>query len=212
MTLGNGYAVVDLETTGLDCWNDLIIELGVAVVLPGREPTLESALVQIERELSAEIVNLTGITTRMLDREGRSIDDALAWFVARVGLLPLVGHNIIRFDRGFLLEAARRHRRARQGQTTVIDEVDHLRLPRFIDTAALYKGYKLGLKPGPRESHSDYCHRVLETRAPGLRYNLPAACTDLGIPTNDVQRHRAAGDVVLTARLFQELLKLNPPE
>ncbi|MFQ6026718.1 MAG: exonuclease domain-containing protein [Dehalococcoidia bacterium] len=211
MTLTNGYAVIDLETTGLDCWSDLIIELGVAVVTPGSESTVESVLVKIEPSLSAEIVNLTGITTRLLDNEGIPIDDALAWFVERVGQLPLVGHNIIRFDRGFLLEAARRHRREMAGGPTVIDEVDDLRIPRFIDTAALYKGYKLGLKPGPRESHFDYCHRVLETRVPGLRYNLPAACVDLGIATDDIPRHRAAGDVRLTLRLFQALLKLNPP-
>ena len=112
MTLTNGYAVFDLETTGLDCWNDLIIELGVAVVTPSSEPTSESVLVKIEQSLSDETVNLTGITTRLLDNEGIAIDDALSWFVDRVGRLPLVGHNVIRFDRAFLLEAARRHRKA----------------------------------------------------------------------------------------------------
>ena len=93
MTLTNGYAVFDLETTGLDCLNNLIIELGVAVVTPGSEPMPESALVKIEQSLSDEIVNLTGITTRMLDNEGIAIDDALSWFVDRVGRLPLVGRT-----------------------------------------------------------------------------------------------------------------------
>ena len=46
MNLQDGYAVVDLETTGLDCWNDLIIEIGVSVVRPGREPATDSALVR----------------------------------------------------------------------------------------------------------------------------------------------------------------------
>lgn len=215
MNLDNGYAVVDLETTGLDCWDDLIIEIGICVVKPGESPATDSVLVKIDRPLPGKITRLTGITDRDLQSRGRSIDDALAWFVERTGRLPLVGHNVIRFDRAFLLEAARVHRRSvEEGYhpRRVIDEVDDLPSWRFIDTAGLYRGYKLGDYPRPGESHRDYVQRILNLRAPGLRYSLSAACQDLGISTTRVRAHRAHGDVVQTQKLFEKLRELNPPE
>ena len=212
MNLDNGYAVVDLETTGLDCWNDLIIEIGICVVRPGETPATDSALVRIDRPLPANITRLTGITDRDLQSRGMSIDDALAWFVECAAGLPLVGHNIIRFDRAFLLEAARVHRRAvEEGHfpRRVIDEVDDLPAWRFIDTMGLYKGYKLGQYPREGENHRDYVQRVLDVRAPGLRYSLSVACQDLGISTARVRAHRAHGDVVQNQKLFEKLRELN---
>ncbi len=209
MELQDGYAVVDLETTGLDCWNDLIIEIGVSLCRPGRSPATESVLVKIDRPLPQVIVRLTGISDSDLAARGLSIDDALAWFTEQTAGLPLVGHNIIRFDRAFLLEAARVHRRAaEEGRypRRVIDEVDDLPARRFIDTMALYKGLKLGRYPGENESHLEYAQRILDMRTPpGLRYNLQAACQDFGISTSRIRAHRAHGDVVQTQRLFEKL-------
>ena len=209
MNLQDGYAVVDLETTGLDCWNDLIIEIGVSVARPGRTPETDSVMVRVDRPLPQLIVRLTGISDGDLSARGISIDEALAWFVERAAGLPLVGHNIVRFDRAFLLEAARVHRRAVEvGRypRRVIDEVDDLPARRFIDTMALYKGLKLGQYPMEGESHVEYVQRILDMRTPpGLRYNLQAACQDYGISTSRIRAHRAHGDVVQTQRLFEKL-------
>ena len=209
MDLKDGYAVVDLETTGLDCWNDLIIEIGVSVARPGTRPETDSVLVKVDRTLPDVIVRLTGITDADLASRGLSIDDALAWFVERTDGLPLVGHNIIRFDRAFLLEAARVHRRVVEDRSyprRVIDEVDHLPARRFIDTMALYKGLKLGQYVRDGESHPEYVQRVLDMKTPpGLRYNLQAACQDFGLSTYRVRAHRAQGDVVQTQKLFEKL-------
>ena len=185
MDFSQGYAVVDLETTGLDCWTDLIIEIGVTTCLPNEDLKTDSVLVRIDRPLPGKIVELTGITDHDLTSRGVPIDDALAWFVERTGDLPIIGHNIIEFDRAFLLEAARVHRRSVEGgryPQRVIDEVDHLPIRRFIDTMALYKGLKLGNYPNPGEQHHEYVHRVLNLRVPGLRYNLAAACENFRIP------------------------------
>ena len=202
MNLQDGYAVVDLETTGLDCWNDLIIEIGVSVARPGRTPETDSVLVRVDRPLPQQIVRLTGISDGDLSARGIIIDEALAWFVERTAGLPLVGHNIVRFDRAFLLEAARVHRRAvEEGRypRRVIDEVDDLPARRFVDTMALYKGLKLGQYPAEGESHVEYVQRILDMRTPpGLRYNLQAACQDFGISTARIRAHRAHGDVVQT--------------
>ena len=166
MSSGKSYAVIDLETTGLDCWTDLITEIGVMVVTPDAQPKAETVLVKIDRPLPEFIVSLTGITDQLLAREGIPIDDALLWFKDQVGDLPLVGHNIIRFDRAFLLEAARQHRRRVPQEQRVLDEVDDLPADRFIDTMALFKGYKLCLDPSTGETHYQYSQRVLQTPLP----------------------------------------------
>ena len=180
MNLQEGYAVVDLEMTGGDCWNDLIIEIAVGIARPGLSLQSDRVLVKIDRPLPPFIIELTGITDQELATGGISIDEALAWFVERTAKLPLVGHNIIRSDRAFLLEAARVHRRTvEEGRypRRIIDEVDDLPALRFVDTMALYKGLKLGQYPAEGESHVEYVRRVLDMRTPpGLRYNLQAAC------------------------------------
>lgn len=213
--LKNGYAVVDLEMTGTDYLRDLVIEIAVGVLLSNRKLVTDRVLVKIDHPLPQRIIKLTGITDKDLISIGVVIDDALAWFVEKTASLPLVGHDILRADRPFLLEAARRHRQAvEEGlyPELSIDEVRDLPVERFIDTAGLYKGYKLGEYQQVGESHQDYVQRVIGLRAYGLQTGLTAACEDLGISTSRIRAHRAAGDVVQTQKLFEKLLELNPPE
>lgn len=215
MEIQNGYAVIDLEMTGPDCQSGLIIEIAVGISLPGRKLSTDRVLVKIDRPIPPNIVKLTGITDRDLAMGGISIDDALAWFADSTRGLLLVGHSIIQSDRPYLVEAAKRH-----AQTVnyglypclSINEENDLSLQRFIDTAGLYKGYRLGEYQQAGESHQDYAQRVLGMRAYGLQTSLRAACEDLDISTSRVRAHRAAGDVVQTHKLFEKLLELNPPE
>ncbi len=214
MVVRDGYAVIDLEMTGANPHTGLIIETAVGVSLPGQILVTDRVLVKIDRPIPNRIVRLTGITDRDLAAGGIGIDDALAWFVEKTAGLPLVGHNIIKSDRPYLLEAARRHGHAvGKGQypSLCIDEAIDLQIGRFMDTAALYKGYKLGEYQEAEESHPDYAQRVIALPAHGLRAGLTAACEDLGISISRISSHRAAGDVVKNHRLFERLLELNPP-
>ncbi len=211
----NGYAVVDLEMTGYDYREDAIIEIAVGVSLPGQSFVTDRVLIKIDRPLPSKIVELTGITDRDLAVGGIDINDALGWFAERTSDLPLVGHSILQADRPYLLEAAHQHKRAaEQGAypTLHIDAANDLPAERFIDTAGLYKGYKLGEYQRLGESHQEYVQRVLDLRAHGIRIGLTAACEDLGISTSRVRVHRAMGDVVQNQKLFEKLLVLNPPD
>ena len=215
LDLRNGYAVVDLEMTGGNYRTGLIIEMAVGVSVPGQNLITDRVLVKIDRPLPKRIVKLTGITDRDLQTGGIAIDDALAWFVESTSGLPLVGHDIIRGDRPYLLEAARRHRdTVEEGRypELSIDEERDLPVQRFIDTAGLYKGYKLGEYQQVGENHQDYSLRVVGLRAHGIRMGLTAACEDLGVSTSRIRAHRATGDVIQNQKLFEKLLELNPPE
>lgn len=97
------YVAVDVETTGLDAYEDAIIEVA-AVVFRGDEILEEwSSLVDPGRELPPEITSLTGIQPAMLA-------DAPSIFSLRTPLRRMladhviVGHNV-GFDMGFLEQA-----------------------------------------------------------------------------------------------------------
>jgi DNA polymerase III epsilon subunit-like protein len=70
--------------------------------------TTFQTLVIPNREIATEITYLTGITQRMLDREGRPAEQALEQFAEFIGDLPLVSFNAP-FDMGFLWNAGKRH-------------------------------------------------------------------------------------------------------
>ena len=195
--LPDGYAVMDLETTGLNPDTCLITEIAVLLALPGQEPDVESRLIKLGVSLPPEIVKMTGITDELLQEQGIPFADALEWLMERVDGLKIVGHNIFRFDLPVLMNNIGRN----DPGTTVALEID-----RFIDTAAIYKGLKLALRRKRGRSHHQYAMEVLDTRAQGVYYGLDAACSEMRIRTDDVSRHRAAGDATITYRLFEALM------
>lgn len=198
--ISKGYAVIDLETSGLHPVGDRITEIAVLLALPDQEPKVESHLVGIDRPLKKEIVDLTGITDAMLLEDGWPAEDALGWFSEAVGQLPIIGHNVFRFDRPFLLNELAR-------SLPSFDPEDDFLPDRFIDTAAIVKGRKIGQKRKKTEPHHDYAMRVLDIEVSGATYGLQSTCKEMGIPTEGLELHRAAGDATLTYRLFEALLK-----
>lgn len=67
---------VDIETTGLDCEKDEILELGAVRAVDHQITETFSALLLLQGRISAEITALTGITSEMVAEEG--IPPALA--------------------------------------------------------------------------------------------------------------------------------------
>ena len=105
--LSGSFAVVDIETTGLDPNRDEIIEIAALVVSSkSYVPVFEfSALVKPQRPLPLEITRLTGIEQAHLDERGRSLDEGMRRLIAVVGNLPLFAHHSA-FDQAFLTRAA----------------------------------------------------------------------------------------------------------
>lgn len=94
------YVALDLETTGLDCQRDAIIEIG-AVKFRGQE-VLDtwSSLVNPKRSIPHKVIRLTGISQEEV--EGAPPIHSLLPYLRRfVGTYPIVGHSIS-FDLEFL--------------------------------------------------------------------------------------------------------------
>ncbi len=95
------YVVTDLETTGLSPENDRIIEIAAVRVVNRRVESVFSVLVDPQIHIPSYITDITGIDDSMV-RGKPHIEEAMADFLDFTGELPLLGHNIIRFDMRFL--------------------------------------------------------------------------------------------------------------
>ena len=195
------YVVVDVETSGLNPYSDRILEVGVLVVknreiaLPAFSWVLNPNFPDDGFEVPAKITELTGITTEEV-ASGQSPLAALSKLLYYCdGGIMLFSHNGVRFDRLFLDAEFNR---------LWMDKFDK---HRFLDTAALFKGWRLGML-GLLEGMSfyDFANRVLETRAYGVYFNLPYCCKVLEVDVSDLgDAHRAAVDVLMTHRVLEKM-------
>lgn len=93
------YAVFDLETDGLNPFNDNIIEIGVVKV--GEKQENFQRFIKIERKLPEEIKSLTRIDDEMLEEKGIPLKRALEEFIEFIGDTSILGYNVA-FDIKFL--------------------------------------------------------------------------------------------------------------
>jgi len=189
------YCVLDIESSGLDVLNSRILELGVMVVKDHKPLEAISRVVDAGVEVDPEVTKVTGITQEMVNG-GESINLVLDWFRDLTNHLPLVGHNIFIFDHRLLLAESKRNKHPLMSE---------LPLRRLVDTAALFKGLQLKMKPEEDESHFKYAARVLSVRRRGIRFNLKYACETLHIPIGGVIFHTATGDIEVTQKLYERM-------
>ena len=100
-----GYVVIDIETTGLDCETDEILEVAAVRIVDHEVTETFSVLICPQKEIPKEITAMTGITREMLLNETNDLPSVLERFWDFVGHSPVVGHNL-RFDRSFLEKAS----------------------------------------------------------------------------------------------------------
>ena len=232
MDISKGYLVLDVETTGLNPFDDRIIEVGVGIALPSRclacRGLCPTCIPELELNVNDDCAACGGVRppgaglkvqswlirdwTAHLTPENTAIHGITAWEAARLGIpmttaldaieqaamdLPIVAHNGLKFDLPFIDRA----------YFLVTGSAALANPSRWIDTAALYKGFLLKAAPMPEESHQAYARRILDERHYGLRFNLAAACEQFGFAINpDEPLHRTGTDVKYTAMLLECLL------
>lgn len=99
---------VDFETTGLSAETDSIIEIGAVVWDTEHKKPLRmmSELIQVDKKLSPEIIEITGITDEDLAKQGSSLESGIQQLIElSKGCKYLVGHNGREFDKLFLDKA-----------------------------------------------------------------------------------------------------------
>jgi len=99
----SSIVAVDIETTGLNPNEDVIIEIGAVKFNGRRVEDTWSTLVNPRKPISGFITQLTGISNNMV-RNAPLLLDVIGDLITFVGDAPVVGHNVS-FDLTFLRQA-----------------------------------------------------------------------------------------------------------
>lgn len=128
------YIVFDLETTGVNCYNNEIIEIGAIKYKDFVEVDRFQQIIKPKGRVDPFILRLTGITKAEIDN-GLKIESVIDDFLEFIKDFPLVAHNAS-FDMKFLMytliKTGRKYR-----EITSIDTVTLAR--RYIDETENHK-------------------------------------------------------------------------
>lgn len=119
------YVLFDLETTGISCNSDDVIEISAVKVRQGTIVDSFSTLVNPGRPIPYGASQVNNITDDMV-KDAPTMEEILPEFLKFFGDDVLVGHNIERFDLKFLV----RDCQTRFGKAPGNDYVDTLRFAR----------------------------------------------------------------------------------
>ncbi len=192
----DSYVVFDFETTGLDPESDRIIQVGLCEVTNNEVARRAGWLVNQTVDIPPGATAVHGITTADIRSEGETPKHSLRVLLKALDSAPhCMGHNIHRFDLAFLHAECNRIGYA---MPNVSD---------YVDTAALYKGWKLGQAKRTRETHRDYANRILSLRVPGLKYSLATCVRALGIKLDSSTLHDASADAYATHSVYKALTR-----
>lgn len=223
--LPSDYITYDLETCGIDRYEDLIVELGHCVVIDqtseeyhshvidwSQEPGIDQDWLKYKLKSCAEHMAKNGRTSHMnyerMRREGSPPGVVLKEYrdlfdSARDNGIMIVGHNAVQFDNPFFEQA--------------INEWlgEDWKFPDFVfDTAAVVKATLTQMPPHEEETLQQYFFRVLDRPAPGVYYNLDTFCVERfhlkeqypGLNISDA--HTAGFDAMLTHLLLEQFREL----
>jgi DNA polymerase III epsilon subunit family exonuclease len=99
---GRTIIIADLETTGLNEKEDIIIEIGAVKVSEGMlKPEEFSRIIKTNRTIPTEITEITGITNELIDIEGIPFYEAFGDFKQFIGSNDLNTYNA-KFDGKFI--------------------------------------------------------------------------------------------------------------
>ena len=120
------YVVFDLETTGISCVNDRVIEIAAVKVVNGQVVDEFATLVNPEMPIPFYASQVNGITDDMV-KDSPVFETALEEFLKFAGDMVLAGHNIHSFDMKFLYRDAGRF----WNRTLSNDYIDTLHMSRI---------------------------------------------------------------------------------
>ncbi len=189
------YLVFDIETSGLSHTKDRILEVGIVIVNDDKVVKGERKYVNANVVVEPNITKITGITQEDVN-SGEPLSDVLDWFQNELADYKLIGHNVFRFDHPFLLNESKRigHHLA-----------SSFKLSRLIDTAVMYKGWRLNMNPKNYKTYTQYASLVLGAKVKGLKYNVKTICEELEIDMEGLTQHNAVDDCILTSRIYQKM-------
>lgn len=148
------YCIFDLETTGISCMSDEVIEISAIKVENGNIVGEYSTLVNPGRPIPYQASMVNGIYDDMV-YDAPSFETALGEFLEFAADLPLVGHNISSFDMRFIYRDVEKY----WEKTIDNDYIDTLQLAR--KCLPKLNSYKLTELANYYEINTEGAHRAL---------------------------------------------------
>lgn len=108
MNYVSDYVIFDLETTGVNCHADQVIEISAIKVENHQVIEEFSTLVNPECHIPVVASEVNNITDDMV-ADAPLFKDVLPEFIEFIGDLPLVGHNIHTFDLPFIYRDSQKY-------------------------------------------------------------------------------------------------------
>lgn len=206
----NSYIVWDLETSGLDKTTGKILEIGCLKIKNGEVVDRRSWFLNHGIEIPLEITKINGITKEMIATQGIDPKDALEeFYIMAVSAAAHITHNGMRFDIEWLAYHVVQTLDWTEERRRILVEQLYCNA---LDTAVFVKAQKLGMRRGWNESFKEWSDRVMNTRTPGLKYNLSLCCDELGIKRDGITQHRALGDCELTNEIYKKIILTADPK
>ena len=183
----NEFVVFDTETTGLAASKERIVELAAIRFVEGVPTEVFETFINPQRDISREVSAINHITNEMV-ADAPTISEVLPAFEAFVGKSPLVAHNLD-FDIKFLFYSG----------STITDTprkyYDTLEQSRKMLKKITYKyNNKTTTWDDEYEMRGDVYDFKLGTLAEYYDITFPS-------------QHRAAGDAMVTGKLFLKLIE-----
>jgi DNA polymerase III epsilon subunit-like protein len=207
--LPESYLVFDTETSGVDPYNDCVLQFGFCIAHQRRVADRFGYIVKRPPNLviAPEAVRVHGIDHARMDKEGlppvellNLILDTLEAF--RSNGLMYVGHNMINFDAPFL-----------ERESAAIGRPFKFGPNEILDTGMLVKAARMGMYFNRDDTLRSFSKRVSEVRAKGIYWSLDRYCFDTyglgaasGIKKEDA--HDASVDCLLTHHLLERLREI----
>jgi len=225
------YFVIDVETTGLDLQNDLIVEFGHCLVRNGAvvdrlttivdwtkhqadlADAIEGKLQNVSNAMAARGVQCH-LDFQRMKREGKPPEEVFTFYAQMINTLlskgvPVIGHNIYAFDEPMFLNNIQRFKFPK---VTFNDNC-------IIDTNGIEKANGLGptpvTVPKPTDTLRSYFMRLNALRIKGLKSNLGEHCfVKYGFDqhVNKSQMHNASVDAFCVHILMEKFRQLLVPE
>lgn len=214
--LPNDYLVIDIETSGLSPYNDLILQFGFLQYINGEIATRGSVylktpdvvLDQYDNSnyvLKQKSAGAGYIDTAVVRERGQDPKEVFALvcqlYRAMCNNIPnfvMIGHNVIGFDVPFL-----------EIQAAKVGVELHFDKTHVFDTGAFFKANALRVAPDSDESIRDFFYRVKDIRAKGVKWNLLFAAKQMGADKYAKEAmdkaHDAEADVLITHFLYQQM-------
>lgn len=192
------YVLFDFETSGLNLFYDLPWQCSFIICTLERIIETHDYYVRWDDlRMSKGAASLTGFNMdeyRHLARDPKEVLDIFESAIRPETRRPL-GHNIIGYDT-MIHQVWRR----KLGLPT-----DYSYLPRAIDTNAIAKAYKKGIKID-QVNLLAFQYKMLNYHERGLKSSLSTMAKDLDIPFNEYDLHKGHKDIELNWQVWRKLV------